>query len=75
VLASFSQITAPVLSVEASDNQMEQWWQGKYKLAEFHERLKSVPHLQQALIQDAGHMLHHDQPGQLAQEIEKFLAT
>lgn len=74
VLAAFAAITAPVLSVEASDNQMEQWWQGKYTLAEFHERLKSVPQLQQATIQDAGHMLHHDQPEQLAALIENFLA-
>lgn len=74
VLAAFASITAPVLSVEASDNQMEQWWQGKYTLAEFHARLKSVPQLQQATIQDAGHMLHHDQPEQLAALIENFLA-
>lgn len=74
VLAAFAAITAPVLSVEASNNQMEQWWQGKYTLAEFHERLKSVPQLQQARIQDAGHMLHHDQPEQLAAVIENFLA-
>ena len=74
VLAAFAAITAPVLSVEARDNQMEQWWQGKYTLAEFHERLKSVPQLQQATIQDAGHMLHHDQPEQLAALIENFLA-
>lgn len=74
VLAAFAAITAPVLSVEASDNQMEQWWEGKYTLAEFHERLKSVPQLRQALVQDAGHMLHHDQPEQLARLIEDFLA-
>ncbi|MEQ1659272.1 MAG: alpha/beta hydrolase [Hylemonella sp.] len=74
VLAAFAAITAPVLSVEASHNQMEQWWEGKYTLAEFHERLKSVPQLQQALIEDAGHMLHHDQPEQLARLIENFLA-
>jgi pimeloyl-ACP methyl ester carboxylesterase len=74
VLAAFAAITAPVLSVEASDNQMEQWWQGKYSLAEFHERLQSVPQLQQAKIEDAGHMLHHDQPEKLAALIENFLA-
>ncbi len=28
-----------------------------------------------AVVQDAGHMLHHDQPGQVAQLIEAFLAT
>ncbi len=74
VLACFARISAPVLSVEASDNQMAQWWQGRYTLAEFHERLRSVPNLQQAVIQDAGHMLHHDQPQRLATLIEEFLA-
>lgn len=74
VLAAFAAITAPVLSVEASENQMEQWWQGKYTVAEFHERLRSVPQLQQATIQEAGHMLHHDQPERLAALIENFLA-
>ena len=74
VLAIYRRITAPVLSVEASDNQMDRWWKGKYTLAEFHQRLKQVPDVRQALIENAGHMLHHDQPEALAQEIEKFLA-
>ena len=74
VLAIYQRISAPVLAVEASDNQMDQWWQGKYTLAEYHERLKHVPQLTQALIGDAGHMLHHDQPEQLAALIENFVA-
>ncbi len=74
VLEIYQRISAPVLAVEASENQMAQWWQGKYTLAEYHERLKSVPQLRQALIEDAGHMLHHDQPEQLARLIEDFLA-
>jgi len=74
VLESYQRISAPVLAVEASDNQMDQWWQGKYTLAEYHARLKHVPQLTQALIQDAGHMLHHDQPEQLAALIENFVA-
>jgi pimeloyl-ACP methyl ester carboxylesterase len=74
VLEIYQRINAPVLAVEASENQMAQWWQGKYTLAEYHERLKSVPQLRQALIEDAGHMLHHDQPAQLARLIEDFLA-
>ncbi|MEO7548172.1 MAG: alpha/beta hydrolase [Ramlibacter sp.] len=73
VLELYRAITAPTLSVEASDNSLDQWWQGKYTLAEYHERLKSVPHLQQARLQDAGHMLHHDQPGALASIVENFL--
>jgi pimeloyl-ACP methyl ester carboxylesterase len=70
----FKRITAPVLSVEASDNSMDMWWKGTYKLAEFHERIKAVPHLETAHIADAGHMLHHDQPEQLAALIERFIA-
>jgi carboxypeptidase C (cathepsin A) len=43
-------------------------------LAEFHERLKSVPTLHQALVQEAGHMMHHDQPQALAALLENFLS-
>ena len=67
-------IAAPTLCVEASNNQMDQWWQGKYTLAEYHERLKKLPDLKQAKVTDAGHMLHPDQPPQLAPLIEQFSA-
>jgi pimeloyl-ACP methyl ester carboxylesterase len=67
-------ITAPVLSVEGTDNSMEQWWKGSYTLAEFHQRIQVVPQLELARIDNAGHMLHHDQPEQLAALIERFIA-
>jgi pimeloyl-ACP methyl ester carboxylesterase len=73
VLETYKAITAPTLAVEASDDSLVQWWQGKYTLAEYHERLRSVPDVRTAVIQDAGHMLHHDQPAQLAQLIDGFL--
>jgi len=73
VLEHYQRIGAPTLVVEASDNSLDQWWQGKYTLDEFHERLRSVPDLRRAVIQDAGHMLHHDQPAGLARLIEDFL--
>ncbi|PUE53391.1 alpha/beta hydrolase [Limnohabitans parvus II-B4] len=72
-LEIYRRIAAPVLAVEASDDSLGMWWKGKYTLAEFHERLKAVPVLEEALIQDAGHMLHHDQPQLLAAMIEKFI--
>jgi pimeloyl-ACP methyl ester carboxylesterase len=75
VLAMFRSISAPTLMVEASDNSLAQWWRGKYTLDEFHERLKSVPDCRSAVIQDAGHMLHHDQPEQLARLLQEFLDT
>ena len=72
VLEIYKNISAPTLSVEASDNSLEKWWQGKYTLSEYHERLRSVPTAQRAHVADAGHMLHHDQPEKLAELIEKF---
>jgi pimeloyl-ACP methyl ester carboxylesterase len=69
----FKRITAPVLSVEAGDNSMDLWWNGSYKLAEFHQRMEGVPQLETARITHAGHMLHHDQPAQLAALIERFI--
>ena len=73
-LEIYRRITAPVLAVEAADDSLGQWWKGRYTLAEFHERLKSVPTLETVVIQDAGHMLHHDQPQTLAALLQKFLA-
>jgi pimeloyl-ACP methyl ester carboxylesterase len=70
----FKRITAPVLSVEASDNSMDAWWKGSYTLAEFHTRIQAVPQLETVQIADAGHMLHHDQPAQLAALIERYIA-
>ena len=70
----YRRITAPVLCVEASDNSMDMWWKGSYTLDEFHERIHVVPDLKIARIENAGHMLHHDQPEQLAALIERFLA-
>ena len=67
-------ITAPVLVVEASDDSLSQWWGGKYTLAEFHERLKSVPHCTVKVVQDAGHMMHHDKPEELAGMVEAFVS-
>lgn len=74
VLETYGCIAAPTLAVEASDDSLTQWWQGRYTLAEYHERLKSVADLRRTVITDAGHMLHHDQPQQLARLIEDFLA-
>jgi pimeloyl-ACP methyl ester carboxylesterase len=73
VLEIYQSITAPTLAVEASDDSLAKWWQGKYTLAQYHERLRSVPDVRRAVVENAGHMLHHDQPGQLAKLIESFL--
>lgn len=73
VMALYRGLTMPVLAVEASDNSLDMWWRGKFTLAEYHERLKAVPNVEIARIDDAGHMMHHDQPDVLAALIERFI--
>jgi pimeloyl-ACP methyl ester carboxylesterase len=74
VLEIYKCISAPVLSVETTEDSLTGWWQGKFTLAEYHERLKSVPDCRVAVVEDAGHMLHHDQPARVAQLIGEFLS-
>ncbi len=74
VQAAWQRISAPVLALEASTSSMAQWYQDKYTLDQYHERLKVVAQCQIAVIEDAGHMLHHDQPQLLAALLEAFLA-
>ena len=73
VLACYAHISAPTLAIEASDDSLTGWYKGSFTLEQYHERLQSVPHVQTAKLQDAGHMMHHDQPLVLAQLIEDFL--
>lgn len=72
-LEIYRQITAPVLSVTASDDSLGLWWKGKFTLAQYQERIQAVPQLRSAVVHDAGHMMHHDQPAELAQIMDEFL--
>jgi pimeloyl-ACP methyl ester carboxylesterase len=74
-LEIYRRITAPVLSVTASDDSLSQWWKGTFTLAQYLERIRAVPRLQSAVVQEAGHMMHHDQPAELARLIEAFLSS
>jgi len=71
--AIYERITAPTLCVVADSDSMSQWWKDSYTLDEFKHRIAAVPQLTHAVIQNAGHMLHHDQPQALAKRIENFL--
>ena len=73
-LEIYRRVSMPVLAVEASDDSMSQWWKGEFTLAQHHERLKAVPQVEIVRVDDAGHMLHHDQPEVLAKLIERFIA-
>jgi pimeloyl-ACP methyl ester carboxylesterase len=72
-LEIYRQISAPVLSVTASDDSLGLWWKGKFTLAQFQERIQAVPQLRSAVVRNAGHMMHHDQPAELAQLMDEFL--
>ena len=72
-IACLAAIAAPTLSVEASDDSLGQWYKGRYTLEQYHERLQIMKDCKIAVVQDAGHMLHHDQPEAVARLIEDFL--
>ena len=74
VLACWQNITAPVLWVEAEHTDVWRWMGPKAEVrAEIDRRMLVIPDVTPALIKDAGHMLHHDQPEALASLIEDFL--
>lgn len=74
VLALFGAIAAPVLAVEAELDSLGLWYPGgEHSRAEYHRRLQHIPHCRTAVVAQAGHMLHHDQPAAVARLIEDFL--
>lgn len=74
VLACWKAITAPVLWVEADDTDVWRWMGSKETARiEVDRRIGFIADVTTAMINDAGHMLHHDQPQVLAQLVEQFL--
>ena len=71
--ALWRRITAPLLCIQGDDDHIERWWKGRYTLAEFQQRLQAVGCVQQQVLKDCGHMLHHDQPDALAGHLLDFL--
>ena len=71
-MATWSRISAPLLWVQGRETRTDEHWQGKYSFDEFQTRLAHVPQVQQVVLDDAGHMLHHDQPEALAQVLAAF---
>jgi pimeloyl-ACP methyl ester carboxylesterase len=74
LLETYRLIRAPTLSVEAGDNTLLKLGGGAFTLEDYHDRLRAVATCRIARVEDAGHMLHHDQPARLARLIEDFLA-
>jgi len=80
VYAIWRRITAPVLWVAAAHSDIPKWLAehpegeiGADSLAGVRRRLTHVPHGRLVTIDDAAHMLHHDQPAAVAAAIEPFL--
>jgi pimeloyl-ACP methyl ester carboxylesterase len=74
ILATWAAIQAPLLFVQGGDTQLSAWWQQRYTLDEFYERLTAVPQVRRDILNDCGHMLHHDDPAGLAALLIDFLS-
>ncbi|HEX5355476.1 MAG TPA: alpha/beta hydrolase [Aquabacterium sp.] len=73
VCAFLQRIACPVLFVEGTETLYFMLFNGKFSREEFLARVKLVPDFRLESIQNAGHMLHHDQPEELAVHIANFL--
>ena len=70
VVACWACITAPVLWVMARDSDYAKRMDA---MPGYAERIAAIKSVERQWIADAGHMMHHDQPEQLAIAIERFL--
>jgi pimeloyl-ACP methyl ester carboxylesterase len=71
VRACWQQVVAPVLWVDAADSDTLK--RIGLDAAQHAERRGAFRNLRYASVPDAGHMLHHDQPEQVARLLEEFL--
>ncbi len=74
IMAVWARVQAPVLHVEAVASPILSELAGTMPLAEFKARFSAFADWRERLISDAGHMVHHDQPEQVAALIEAFCA-
>jgi pimeloyl-ACP methyl ester carboxylesterase len=68
--ACWRRVTAPVLWIEGAQTDAYKWAGDAESLA---RRRAVLPDVRCAQIEDAGHMLHHDQPQACARLIEDFI--
>jgi pimeloyl-ACP methyl ester carboxylesterase len=70
-MACWKNVTAPVLWVAGSDSWIRDWL--KDSPEEFNQRKEAFKNFSEIVIAECGHMLHLDQPEQVAKVIENFL--
>lgn len=74
VMAVWSNVRAKVLHVEAVASPTLAMLAGAIPIEAYKARFKAFPDWREKLISAAGHMVHHDQPEQVAALIEAFCA-
>lgn len=75
VVAIWQQIRAPLLWAEGDRSNIGKLLGPAYPREEFEQRLSVVPDVERHVASPAGHMLHHDQPGQIARWLGDFLSA
>jgi pimeloyl-ACP methyl ester carboxylesterase len=71
-IACWERITAPVLWVWGDGKWLRKWLRGN--AADLEQRRSAFRNLSEHTMEDAGHMLHQDQPEALARVLEAFAA-
>jgi pimeloyl-ACP methyl ester carboxylesterase len=72
--AVWREVRAPVLWVMAAQSDIPKWLAGAGDAAtEVARRMRHVPNARLVTVDDAGHMLHHDQPREVARIVEEFI--
>ncbi|MEA3093953.1 MAG: hypothetical protein QOJ04_5295 [Caballeronia sp.] len=74
VMAVWSKVRAKVLHVEALASPTLAMIAGDVPIDEFKQRFKAFSDWREEIVDNAGHMLHHDQPERVAALIETFCA-
>ena len=74
VMAVWACVRAKVLHVEATQSETLARIAGKVPIDVFKKRFEAFPDWRERFIDDAGHMVHHDQPEAVAHLIEAFCA-
>jgi pimeloyl-ACP methyl ester carboxylesterase len=72
VTACWRRIPAPVLWASGAQSEASGWRTDTP--AQLAERKAAFSHFEEVVLEDCGHMMHHDQPERLAAVIERFLA-
>ncbi len=68
----YKAISAPVLAVEAVDGVLKTW-KARGIEDDMLSRLRQVPRIEFVRLEEAGHMMHHDQPEKVAALISAFI--